>query len=112
MDATSRLLRDFVECFNRGVKTGDFQPLLKLLDPDVTMRFRGGIARGPYQGREAVASGYRDEPPDDEIEFLDTKVKGGEVVVGYSWMRTPDVRAGELRMVLGDGTITSIEVNT
>lgn len=110
MNATDRLLKDYVECFNRGVETGDFRALLKLLAPDVSLRFRGNN-RGPFEGRDGVANAYRRNPPDDEIEFLDIRQKDGSVVVGYSWLRNPDVRAGEMRMVFDEaGLVKEIEI--
>jgi len=111
MDPTSRLLKDFVECFNRGVETGDFRALLKLLAPDATMTFHGR-PRGPYKGRDAIEAGYRLQPPDDEMEIIDTKVRPDHVLVGYSWLREPYVRAGEMRMTMADGMVSSIEILT
>ena len=80
MDKTDRLLKDFVECFNRGVETGDFDPLLKLFAPDAHMTFKGQ-RRGPFHGREGIKAGYRREPPDDEIEILDSRVRDGKIQI-------------------------------
>ena len=109
MDATDRLLKDYVECFNRGVETGDFRSWLKLLAPDVTMRFFGAPV-GPFHGREDVDKAYRRTPPDDEIEILDSHVADGVITVGYSWLRTPYLRSGEMRMVVTDGLVADIEI--
>jgi len=110
MDATSRLLKDYVERFNRGVETGDFRSWLQLLTPDVHMTFRGAPV-GPYTGRAAVAAAYQRQPPDDEIELLDTHEKDGTVVVGYSWLKTPWVRSGEMHMKIEDGLVAAIEIH-
>ena len=109
MDKTERLLKDFVEHFNRGVETGDFRALLKLFAPDATLWY-SGVKRGPYFGRDAIQAGYRSAPPDDELEILDHHYRDGQMVVGYSWMRTPHVRAGEMRIVVVDDMVQSMEV--
>ena len=109
MTPTQRLLSDYVECFNRGVETGDFRSWLKLLTPDVTMRFRGAPV-GPFHGRDEVDKAYHRTPPDDEIEILDSHERDGVLTVGYSWLRTPYLRAGEMRMVVTDGLVSEIEI--
>jgi hypothetical protein len=109
MDKTERFLRDFVEQFNRGVETGDFRAWIKLFAPDATMTFFGA-PRGPFNGRDAIAAGYRRNPPDDEIEIIDSHVREGTVIAGYSWLRAPYVRAGEMRMVLTDNLVQTVEI--
>ena len=58
-----------------------------------------GVPVGPFEGRDAIAAAYRDQPPDDEIEVLDAEERGdGLVVARYAWAAEPGVAAGELRL--------------
>jgi len=111
MNATDRWLRDYVGAFNHGAETGDFRAFLRLFAPDAVLTF-DGVRLGPFEGRAAIGAAYRRFPPDDEIEILDSKVVDGEVVAGYSWLRTPDVRSGELRIRLNDdGLAQTVEID-
>ena len=53
---------------------------------------------GPFEGRDAIAAAYRDQPPDDEIEILDAKERDDEVIARYAWAAETDREAGELRL--------------
>jgi len=74
-----------------------------------TMAFEG-VPVGPFVGREAIAQAYRDQPPDDELDILDSRRDGGTIVAGYAWRREPEKRAGELRLTVADRTITRLVV--
>ena len=93
--------RDYVECFNEGVRTGDWSRMLELLDDDAEVEFVG-IPAGPFHGREAIGAAYRTQPPDDELVPLD-----GE---RYAWAKEPERPAGELHLEERDGKITRIRV--
>ena len=92
------LLRDHVVRFNDGVRSGEWSSMLEQFTEGARMAFEG-VPVGPFQGREAIAAAYRDQPPDDEIELLDAEERDGELVVArYAWAAEPDVAAGELRL--------------
>jgi steroid delta-isomerase len=103
------LLDDHVERFNAAVRSGDFGPMLENFADDATMAFEG-VPVGPFVGKEAIAEAYRVQPPDDELDVLDVREDGDTVVAGYAWRRTPDVRAGELRLTVDGGRITRLVV--
>ena len=111
MDKVQWLVRDYVEAFNRGVETDDWRRWFALLTPDIVLRFRGD-SEGPFVGPKAIATAYRRRRPDDEIEVLDVHERDGHVIIGYSWLRDPDIRAGEMRWTLSDGLIQEIEITT
>ena len=92
---------DYVERFNKGVRTGDWSAMLELLSGDVELEFVG-IPIGPFRGRAAVATAYRTQPPDDELVLLDGN--------RYAWAREPGRAAGELHLEERDGRITHIRV--
>jgi ketosteroid isomerase-like protein len=103
------LLDDHVERFNEGVRSGDFSRMLENLAPDATMVFEG-VPVGPFTGREAIAQAYREQPPDDELEVLDSRRDDDTIVAGYAWRREPDKRAGELRLTVQGDAITRLVV--
>jgi steroid delta-isomerase len=95
------MLRDHVERFNHGVRTGDWAPMLAQFADDAELVFEG-VPVGPFRGKEAIAAAYRDRPPDDEIDLLEDG--------GYAWRRDAGRRAGELRLETADGKITRLVV--
>ena len=103
------LLEDHVERFNEGVRSGDFSRMLENVAPDATMAFEG-VPVGPFAGRDAIAEAYRAQPPDDELDVLDSRREGDTIVAGYAWRRDPDRRAGELRLTVQGDAITRLVV--
>jgi len=103
------LLDEHVRHFNEGVRSGEFGPMLENFADDATMAFEG-VPVGPFTGREAIAQAYRDQPPDDELDVLDTRRDGDTLIAGYAWRRDPETRAGELRLTVDDGRITRLVV--
>jgi steroid delta-isomerase len=105
----SELLREHVERFNAGVRSGDFGPMLAAFAEGAELVFEG-IPVGPFRGREAIAEAYRAQPPDDEVLLLDAREEAAEVVAGYAWSREPAVRAGEMRLSHDGATIRRLVV--
>ena len=95
------MLREHVERFNHGVRTGDWAPMLAQFADDAELVFEG-VPVGPFGGKEAIAAAYLDRPPDDEIDLL---ADGG-----YGWRQDAGRRAGELRLEAADGKITRLVV--
>lgn len=103
------LLEDHVARFNAGVRSGDFAPMLENFAAGATMSFEG-VPVGPFHGRDAIGRAYGEQPPDDELDVLDSHVDGDTIVAGYAWRRQPDKRAGELRLTVERGLITHLVV--
>jgi steroid Delta-isomerase len=104
------LLTEHVARFNAGVRGGDFGPMLEWFTDDAELVFEG-IPVGPFRGREAIAEAYRAQPPDDEIELLDSGQDGeGRTVATYAWRRRPGVPAGVLVLTPRDGRIARLVV--
>lgn len=101
----SQLLREYVDAFNGGVSSGDWEPMLALVAPDAELEFVG-IPAGPFSGRDAIGKAYRTQPPDDELRVLEER-DGGAI---YAWSRDPERPAGELHVEERDGLITRIRV--
>lgn len=100
------LLGDYVERFNAGVRSGNWEPLLELLAPDAELEFVG-IAVGPFVGLEAIGEAYLAQPPDDELVLVDRLDEGSAV---YAWSRDPARPAGELHLEEQDDAIKRIRV--
>jgi hypothetical protein len=104
------ILEDHVERFNAGVRSGDFTRMLENFAPDATMAFQG-VPVGPFVGRDAIAQAYRERPPDDVLDVLDSRRYGNTIVAGYAWRRESDKRAGELRLTVEGERITGLTVS-
>lgn len=100
------LLGDYVECFNAGVRSGDWEPMLDLLAPDAELEFVG-IDVGPFRGRDAIGEAYRLRPPDDELVLLREPHDGCAV---YAWAAEPARAAGELHLEQRGGRIVRLRV--
>jgi steroid delta-isomerase len=103
------ILEEHVKRFNAGVRSGDFAPMLVNFGDDATTAFEG-VPVGPFVGRDEIAKAYRDQPPDDELDVLDTRRDGDTFIAGYAWRREPDVRAGELRLTVDGARISRLVV--
>ena len=108
-DLDSQLLRDHVESFNAGVRTGDWGPMLERFDEAAEMEFRG-IPVGPFQGKAAIEEAYRTQPPDDELRLLEQRERDGRIEARYAWSAEPDVAAGEMLLTPAGGLIRKLVV--
>jgi hypothetical protein len=61
---------------------------------------------GPFEGREAIAAAYREQPPDDEIRLVEVD-DGDPVVARYEWSRGG---GGTLTAGVVDGLIARLIV--
>lgn len=106
----NELLRDHVERFNAGVRSGDFGPMLENFDDAAEMEFRG-IPVGPFVGKDAIAAAYREQPPDDELRVLEEReAEAGVVEARYAWLADPAVAAGEMFFTVEGGLIRKLVV--
>jgi SnoaL-like protein len=104
------LLTRHVERFNHGVRTGDFGPMLEGFTDDAELVFEG-IPVGPFHGRDAIAAAYLAQPPDDEIDLLDTQEAGeGRLVATYAWRKRPGVPAGGMELLVHEDQISRLVI--
>lgn len=85
-----------VTAFNDAVTTSDWAPFVARFDPAARLEFLC-VPVGPYVGTDAIATAYRENPPDDTIiarrvcSTADTDqihfewTRGGRGVVRLSW---------------------------
>jgi hypothetical protein len=81
----NELLRQHVESFNAGVRSGNWSSMLERFADPAEMEFRG-IPVGPFVGKEAIATAYRDQPPDDELRVLEEREREGGVEARCAWL--------------------------
>ena len=111
MQAGVALLADHVARFNAGVRSGDFAPMVDGFTEDADLVFEG-IQIGPFRGREEIAAADRMQPPDDEIELLDSEQDSeGRVVASYAWRSRPGFWAGALVLLAREGRIARLVIH-
>ena len=103
------LLEEHVRRFNEGVRTGDFTQMAAGFTEDAEMHFEGASA-GPFIGRDAILTAYREQPPDDEVEILGSEERDSVVVARYAWRRDRGRQAGEMRLYPHNGRIRRLVV--
>lgn len=96
------LLREHVDRFNHGVRTGDFSSMVAAFSEDAELAF-DGIPVGPFVGRDAIGLAYATQPPDDEIVLLDGDGS-------YAWAKEPHVPAGQMLLTERDGEIARLVI--
>jgi RimJ/RimL family protein N-acetyltransferase len=102
-------LHEYVARHNQGVRTGDWEPLGECFAEDAVFEFEG-VPAGPFAGREAIVSAYRERPPDDEVRILSAEERPGGVEATYSWAVAPERRAGRMLLTLDDSAIERLVV--
>jgi hypothetical protein len=105
----SGLLAKHVERFNVGVRTGDWEPMLDQFEDAAELEFRG-VPVGPFAGKDAIRTAYREQPPDDELRVLESRERGDVVEARYAWLAEPDVPAGVLLLTCADSLVGRLVV--
>jgi hypothetical protein len=103
----SAFVDEYVERFNRGVRSGDFSGIVELYGEDGELRFEG-LPVGPFHGREAIAEAYRARPPDDELRVTSVEERPGGLDVRFDWLRGG---SGAMRFELEGGAVRRLAVS-
>ncbi|MFG1819912.1 nuclear transport factor 2 family protein [Kribbella sp. NPDC049174] len=91
---------DHVEAFNEAVRTGDWDTFAERFAEDATMMFVN-VPAGPFEGREAIAEGYRTNPPTETMSVLEEAddvarflwSSGGTGTMSIAWAPNGTVQA-------------------
>ncbi len=79
---------EHVAAFNTAVRSGDWDAFADRFAADAVLAFVGPPV-GPFTGRDAIASAYAAQPPDDTISISgEIALDGDETVVPYRWDAT------------------------
>jgi hypothetical protein len=99
-------VREHLDLFNTGQRTGDWAPFLATFARDAVMSF-AGVPAGPYHGRDAIARAYAVQPPSDTMTATSVESDGDTDVVRFAWDA-----GGTGTMALGwrDGHLTTLHV--
>jgi steroid delta-isomerase len=103
----STLVERHVRAFNHGVRSGDWEPMLALFADDAELRFEN-VPAGPFAGRDAIRTAYREQPPDDEIVLLGVQDDGEHTVTAaFAWSKGG---TGQLVLEHDRGLVTRLTV--
>jgi RNA polymerase sigma-70 factor (ECF subfamily) len=109
-DADLAVQREVVDAFLAAARSGDFEGLVAILDPDVVLRTDGGgsgpLARPPISGAAAVAAALRVRGPVFAGFARPVLVNGG----AGSVVRLPDGRTIVVGFTVIAGRITEIDL--
>jgi RNA polymerase sigma-70 factor (ECF subfamily) len=109
-DADLAVQREVVDAFLAAARSGDFEGLVAILDPDVVLRTDGGgsgpLARPPIAGAAAVAAALRVRGPVFAGFARPVIVNGG----AGSVVRLPDGRTIVVGFTVIAGRITEIDL--
>jgi hypothetical protein len=82
-----QLVERHVRAFNEGVRSSDWEPMLDGFAAGAELRFEN-VSAGPYLGLDAIRRGYREQPPDDEIQLLGLQENDERTAVAaFAWKR-------------------------
>ena len=80
-------MESHVRTFNHGVRTGDWEPMLKHFAPDAELRFEN-VPAGPFTWIDSIRTAYHEQPPDDEIALLGVQDDGERTVTAaFAWLK-------------------------
>ncbi len=103
------LLYEVVARHNLGVRSGDWEPLAECFAPGAELAFEG-VPVGPFSGREAILTAYRERPPDDEVRVLAAEPTPDGVHARYAWASAPERAAGRMLVALREGLVERLVV--
>ena len=96
----------YVQAFNEGVETGEWDRFVEYFSDDAVMEFEGPPA-GPLTGKAAIRLAYRQQPPDGTIELVGPTFHDDDVLVApYRWTATGGT--GTMRFETTDGLISRL----
>ena len=107
-DGGERVVREYVERHNAGVRSGDYDALGQLFAPGAELRFEG-IQLGPFRGREAIVEIFRTRGPSDELDLADLRTTPGIATAEFRWKRSGG-RAGRAHLEHDGARITHLRI--
>ncbi len=107
--ATEAFLDRFVGLFNAGVRHHDFSEYLASFAQDAVLEF-DGVPDPALYGKAAIAERYRDDPPDDQITVVRSKIAGDRIMAEFRWHDIPEATGGCFVIDLRNGKISYLTV--
>ena len=96
-----------LDAFNHAVRSSNWDAFADRFAVDARMEFVG-VPAGPFEGRDAIASAYRENPPQDTMTARDVESDGSVDVVRFAW---DGGGGGTMRLSwTGDGLVAALSV--
>lgn len=96
-----------VRRFNEAVRSGEWREFADAFADDAVMRFTN-VPVGPFVGRDAIARGYLEQPPDDTMTVQSVDETAPDTVrVRFRWDAGGD---GTMRLRRRDGLIFDLAI--
>jgi steroid delta-isomerase len=84
MASSEEKVTQHVAAFNVAVESGEWDRFADRFAADAVMRFIN-VPAGPFHGRNAIARGYVEQPPDEPMRVLGISSAGGVDTVRFAW---------------------------
>jgi steroid Delta-isomerase len=95
-----------VAAFNVAVESGEWGRFADRFAVDAVMRFTN-VPAGPFNGRDAIARGYAEQPPDQTMRILDITSDAGTDTVRFAWASGP---AGTMLLTWQDRLVAELVI--
>jgi hypothetical protein len=105
-----KLLAECIGAFNAGVRGGDFSAFLENFTEDAVLDFEGINDWGPFEGRDAIASRFERDPPDDEVAVTRWRYDGARICAEFRWKDIPEARGGNMLIAPRDNKIERLTI--
>ena len=109
-EEAGKLLERLVSQFNAGVRSRNFSQYLDLFDQRAVLEYEGVPDWGPFEGKDAIARRFEDDPPDDEIRVTRWKYDRGRVIAQFVWRDIPEACGGAIVIVPRDQKVTHLTI--
>jgi ketosteroid isomerase-like protein len=96
-------VRAYLTLFNDSVRSGRWDRFAQAFTDDAVVEFEN-VPVPAMRGREAIAAGYREAPPDDQITAVGHRSDGDVHEVTYRW-NTPGTGGGRMKLTMRDGLV-------
>lgn len=102
-------VQTYLKLFNASVRSGNWDRFAEAFTEDAIVEFEN-VPVPAMCGREAIAAGYREAPPDDQITAVGHRSDGDVREVTYRW-NTPGTGGGLMRLTVRDGLVAHNVIN-
>ena len=100
----SDLLEKYIELYNYGADSGDFEPMLELFDDDAVYEFEDPRI-GAFEGKDNIARMFSLQSPDSNLTIFNIKETGTEALADYGDDIAPLTRLGGIILQARNGKI-------
>jgi hypothetical protein len=103
----SDLLEKYIELFNHGVESSDFEPMLELFDENAVYEFEDPRI-GIFEGRDSIARMLRLQGPSSPMSVFNIKETDAAAIADYADDIAPLTRLGGIKLFSSNGKIKKL----